>query len=122
MLNFGGKACEIEKGAPDKFRIAAKVRRQNFHLLQLRRNVLVHVVVFGQVGPVVTGTIAHDAKLLRAVIPLVADENRGFAAANSGDTGVFYQRDLVIAAADDGVASDLTDRTIRIMRQDDNLL
>ena len=113
---------QIERNPANELRVGAKFRWHDFHLLQLRINEFINVVVFGHVLPFVTGPIAHHRDELRCVAAFITHEHGRLAPAQTGDDAVFDFGNVAVVAAENRVARNLTHVAVRIMRQHEQVL
>src|SRR5207244_6365677 len=109
LIARGQDATDIEEGTADEVLVRTRIRREDVEHLELGVDVLVNVIVFGWIvpGEAVLRLEVREADSLELIE--VAAQDGHFAAlveldqAGAGDT-----RDAVVAAAEDGVAGDVT--------------
>ena len=113
---------QIQRDTANKLRVGAQLRRQGFHLLQLRINEFVDVIVFGHVLPFIAGPITHDGHELGCVTAFIPNEHSRFTAAQARDDGVFDFGNITVVAAQDGVAGHVANASVGVVRQHQHML
>ena len=123
MLRSRRDSREIERHTPQEVGIAAQLRRQQFHTLQLLVDERIDKAVFGRGLPLIALAIAEHRNQIRRIQTFVPHERRRFTASHRFDHAAGCDgRNFKAARVEHRIARHIARGAVRIKGEHDHLL